>query len=95
MMTMVLYYNGAGLMNNAGSGSNWFTIFVGWISPLRYLNEMAFRRILAGRNEYLQTELLEGLGFDWGVTKCSIALALYLILAVVISCLLLSRLAKH
>lgn len=53
--TITLYYMGAGVLINASdSGSNWFATFLQWISPLRYINELAMRRILAGRLDIIQ-----------------------------------------
>ena len=51
MQSLTIYYLGAGMLTNAGSGSNWFGDFLQWISPLRYLNELAMRRMLAGRDD--------------------------------------------
>ena len=53
MQSLTIYYLGAGMLTNAGSGSNWFGDFLQWISPLRYLNELSMRRMLAGRHEQL------------------------------------------
>ena len=46
--SLSVYYLGAGMMINA-SNANWLGVFFQWISPLRYVNELALRRILAGR----------------------------------------------
>jgi len=49
LQTLTIYYMGSGMMANAGDGANWFGTFLTWISPLRFLNELAMRRMMAGR----------------------------------------------
>ena len=50
---LIGYYNGSGVMVNAGPDSTHFTKFLTYISPLRYLNELGMRLMLAGRDEYV------------------------------------------
>ena len=52
MQSLTVYYLGAGMMINA-SNANWLGVFFQWISPLRYVNELAMRRMLAGRPQML------------------------------------------
>ena len=48
---------------------------------MRYANELAFRRILAGRREALIDETLEQLGYTWGPALCASLCILYMVLA--------------
>ena len=75
---------GAGMLVNAGDGSNWFADFLQYISPLRYINELMLRRMLEGRREIIDDHILEELGFTWGVATCW-----YLVLAYMGYCLIL------
>ena len=50
LQSLTVYYLGAGMMTNAAE-ANWFGDFLQYISPLRYVNELAYRRMLAGRPE--------------------------------------------
>ena len=50
--SLSVYYLGAGMMINA-SNANWLGVFFQWISPLRYVNELAMRRLLAGRPQVM------------------------------------------
>ena len=58
MQTITIYYLGTGLLINAES-SNWLATFFQWISPMRYTNEMAFRRIMDGRPKFFVDDTLE------------------------------------
>ena len=78
LQTLTLYYLGSGMLVNAAS-ANWFGMFLMWVSPLRYVNELSFRRMLAGRNEIINEIILEQLGFTWGVTTCSVAIFIYMV----------------
>ena len=84
---------GSGMMVNAAQ-ANWFGQFLQWISPLRYINELAFRRMLAGRNKLVAQTILSQLGFTWGVTWCSVALLCYMICALGVGWFLMSYLSK-
>lgn len=46
---------------------------------MRYANELAFRRILAGRDENFVNETLEQLGYTWGPTLCASLCFVYMI----------------
>ena len=95
MQTLTTYYMGAGVLSNASaSGSNWFGTFLQWISPLRYLNELALRRMLAGRLDIIQNGILEKFGFEYGVFWCSFALASYIVVCLLIGCFLMHTLSK-
>ena len=48
LQSLSIYYLGAGMLISAAD-ANWLGVFFQWISPLRYVNELALRRILAGR----------------------------------------------
>ena len=85
---------GSGMMVNAGT-TNWFGSFLQWISPLRYLNELAFRRMLAGRLEFINNVILEQLGFTWGVMWCSVAIFCYMVVALTLAWFLMVRESKH
>ena len=74
--------------------STWFGKFVQWISPLRFLNELGFRRMLAGRNEVINSIILEELGFTWGVQTCSIALLSYIVVTLGMGWFLMSYFAR-
>jgi len=52
VQSLTIYYLGAGMLVNSAS-ANWLGKFLQWISPLRYVNELAMRRLLAGRPDYL------------------------------------------
>ena len=58
----------------SANDANAFGTFLQWISPLRYLNELMFRRMLAGRPEIITEVILEKVGFTWGNTVCLSAL---------------------
>jgi len=74
--------------------SNYFGIFLQYISPLRYLDELAMRRILAGRPEVFQNYVLELLGFTWGVTTCSALIATYMIVCLGLGLFLMTYLSR-
>ena len=78
MQTITIYYLGAGILINAQE-ANWLASFFQWISPMRYANELAFRRILAGRDENFVNETLEQLGYTWGPTLCASLCFVYMI----------------
>ncbi len=82
------------MLVNAGNGANWFGTFLQWISPLRYINELAMRRMLAGRDQFVQDWILTELGFTWGVTTCLIAAVLYMIVCCCLSLFLMNYLAR-
>ena len=84
---------GAGMLTNVGT-SNWFGKFVQWISPLRFLNELLFRRMLAGRNEFISDIILEQLGFTWGMQWCSIGLLAYMVVTLGLGWFLMSYFAR-
>lgn len=54
LQTLTVYYLGSGMLVNAAT-ANWFGQFLQWISPLRYLNELMMRRMLAGRTQLAET----------------------------------------
>ena len=65
-----------------------------WISPFRYLNELLFRRMLAGRSEIVGEGILEDLGFTWGVPLCSFLMGNYIVCAFLLGWFLTFYLAK-
>ena len=85
MQSLTVYYMGSGMMVNAAT-ANGFGRFLMWISPLRYVNELAFRRMLAGRVEMFNEIILEQLGFTWGVTACSTLIGAYMIGCLLLGC---------
>ena len=93
LQTLTVYYMGSGMMVNAAQ-ANWFGQFLQWISPLRYLNELAFRRMLAGRNKLVAHTILHQLGFTWGVTWCSVAIFSYMICCLGVGWFLMYYLSK-
>ena len=91
---LICYYNGSGTMVNAGPDSTHFTKFLTWISPLRYMNELAMRRMLAGRDMIIQDYILTGFGFTWGIEVCSVALLCYFIIGIALGMYVLNHRAK-
>lgn len=94
LQTLTIYYLGAGIMVNAATGSNWFGDFLQYISPLRYLTEIALRRMLSGRPEVVQTSVLEELGFTWGSTLCYSLLYFYMFYCFLLGWFLMWYLSK-
>ena len=78
MQSLMVFYMGAGMLTNART-TNWFGTFCQYISPLRCLNELSLRRMLAGRNRVTSALILQELGFTWGVTTCSVLLFTYMV----------------
>ena len=78
MQTITMYYLGAGLLINA-EDANWLATFFQWISPLRYSNELAFRRILADRPGDFGDKVLTTLGYTWGPGLCAGLCFVYMI----------------
>ena len=93
LQSTTVYYLGAGMLSNSQS-ANWFGTFVQFISPLRYLNELAFRRMLAGRNELINAVILDQLGFTWGVPLCSFAIGMYMTVCLLLGWFLMNHFAK-
>ena len=58
MQGLIIYYLGGGLVYNASSGSNWLGDLLQYISPLRVINELMFRRMLEGRGNIKDAVIL-------------------------------------
>ena len=93
LQTLTIYYMGSGMMANAAT-TNWFGTFLQYISPLRFLNELSFRRMLAGRNVIISDLILNQLGFTWGYTACSIAILSYMVVCLVLGWFFMTYRAK-
>ena len=93
LQSLTIYYLGAGMLVNAAT-TNWLGTFLQWISPLRYINELGMRRMLAGRNDQVQDAVLERLGFTWGTTTCYVLAYMYFLGCLGLGLLLMNRLSR-
>jgi len=75
--------------------ANWLGTFLTWISPLRYINELAIRRMLVGRHKLVEEFVLDTFGFTWGVQTCSILCGAYMLLCIGTALFLMNYLAKR
>ena len=91
---LIGYYNGSGVMVNAGPDATHFTKFLTYISPLRYLNELGMRLMLAGRDEQVKDYVLSGFGFTWGIETCSLLILTYIIIAIALGMFVINQRAK-
>ena len=78
----------------SANDANAFGTFLQWISPLRYLNELMFRRMLAGRPEIITEVILEKVGFTWGNTVCILLCANYILCGLLLGWFLMSLLSR-
>lgn len=65
---------GAGFLANASNNANYLVLFLSYVSPLHYSGELLLRRILAGRNEDINQQILDFFGYDYGNLKCVLIL---------------------
>jgi hypothetical protein len=74
---IIIFALGAGFYTNSGSGAHWLNVFVSDISPLFYGCEMMLKRLLAGKNEHIQHELLSFFGYTQSNALCCFVLILF------------------
>ena len=80
------------MTNNADP--NIFVRFATWVSPMHYSCELLFRRILKGRRQIIQTQLLSYFGYDYGVQTCYLVLLGFYLVFLLLGWLALRRAAK-
>jgi hypothetical protein len=66
-MVIIIFNLSAGIFANASSDANLIIRGLSYISPSRYGCELAMRKILVGQPEIYREEILDFLGYTWGI----------------------------